>query len=130
MTTALQQMLPYHLVPQREATMVQQQQQLQPFHQQHKQQLLHPPSRGVQDRRYLDTLESGDYTDSSLQYADESEFEESALSGGGGDGSSPQRARKGQEDDDESNANSASYGSRNQSSTLPLQQQQQFYPKT
>lgn len=134
---AFHQMLPFQLVPQREATLISHSPP--PFApeevlKQHLQEEISyestgnrgregyeqmQPQSGNPGRRFFDpsaTIESnqscqngggggggGQYTDTSLQYADDESEDGNPAEG-------------------RSNANSASYGSRNQSSTLPLQQ--------
>ena len=90
-------MLPYQLVAQREAMMIAAQ-----------------PGQPNQPQSSIRTQNSDKshqnvYTDSSLQYMDDSEFDDASL----------QRLTAGPRET-ASNANSASYGSRNEARTLPM----------
>ena len=118
---ALQQMLPYHMVPQREASQFAS--------------VRTPQSQRSPFMQQRETMDSNKYTDTSLQYVDEdSEYEEDRVdgataavtaanvnadlhnvggNGGGGGGAEASDYR--------SNANSSSYSSTNRTSTLPIQ---------
>ncbi len=61
------------------------------------------------------TVNTAQYTDTSLQFVDDDDAELDEVDDGGGIN----------EEEEESNANSASYGSRNQATTLPLEQSEQ-----
>jgi hypothetical protein len=130
---ALQQMMPYQLVPQREATQLatttptpqQQRRRLEPF--------MEDEDYGQQQQRpQPETIDSHKYTDTSLQYADHdlSEYDEADRGGGGGDNDDklemPDGATAavivggGDGGDRGSNANSSSYSSTTRTSTLPI----------